>query len=75
VLGTYLHGLFDSGEFTRSLLDSLRLRKGLLAWEGEVFDYQAHKDQQFNILADAMREHIDIAKIYQIMREHQEQAV
>lgn len=75
VLGTYLHGLFDSGEFTRSLLDSLRQRKGLQAWEGEVFDYQAHKDQQFTILADAMREHIDIEKIYQIMREHQEQAV
>ncbi|WP_413498547.1 cobyric acid synthase [Buttiauxella gaviniae] len=75
VLGTYLHGLFDSGEFTRSLLDSLRLRKGLQAWEGEVFDYQDHKDQQFNILADAMREHINIEKIYQIMREHQEQAV
>lgn len=73
VLGTYLHGLFDSGEFTRSLLDSLRLRKGLSAWEGEVFDYQKYKNQQFDILADAMREHIDMAKIYQIMREHQEQ--
>ena len=73
VLGTYLHGLFDSGEFTRSLLDSLRLRKGLSAWEGEVFDYQKHKNQQFDILADAMREHIDMEKIYQIMREHQEQ--
>ncbi|WBM72124.1 cobyric acid synthase [Buttiauxella sp. WJP83] len=75
VLGTYLHGVFDSGEFTRSLLDSLRLRKGLNPWEGERFDYQQHKEQQFNILADALREHIDIARIYQIMREHQEQSV
>ncbi|MFP2516828.1 cobyric acid synthase [Buttiauxella agrestis] len=75
VLGTYLHGVFDSGEFTRSLLDSLRLRKGLNAWQGEVFDYQQHKETQFNILAAAMREHIDIEKIYQIMREHQEQSV
>ncbi len=75
VLGTYLHGLFDSGDFTRSLLDSLRLRKGLNAWEGEVFDYQNHKDQQFNILADAMRENIDISRIYQIMEDHQEQPI
>ncbi|WP_034458374.1 cobyric acid synthase [Buttiauxella noackiae] len=75
VLGTYLHGLFDSGDFTRSLLNSLRLRKGLNAWEGEVFDYQNHKEQQFNILADAMRENIDISRIYQIMEEHQEQSV
>ncbi|TNV19044.1 cobyric acid synthase [Buttiauxella sp. B2] len=73
VLGTYLHGLFDSAEFTRGLLDSLRQRKGLNVWEGEVFDYQNHKNQQFDILADAMREHIDIKRIYQIMHEHQEQ--
>lgn len=75
VLGTYLHGLFDSSDFTRSLLNSLRLRKGLNAWEGEVFDYQNHKEQQFNILADAMRENIDISRIYQIMEEHQEQPI
>ncbi|RPH28146.1 cobyric acid synthase [Buttiauxella warmboldiae] len=75
VLGTYLHGLFDSGEFTRSLLNALRLRKGLRPWEGENFDYRQHKEAQFTILADSMREHIDIERIYQIMREHQEQRV
>ncbi|NIY46235.1 cobyric acid synthase [Cedecea colo] len=72
-LGTYLHGVFDNGEFTRALLNGLRERKGLKAWEGELFDYQQHKHQQFDILASAMREHIDIESIYQIMREHQEQ--
>ncbi|WP_435930603.1 cobyric acid synthase [Dryocola sp. BD613] len=74
VLGTYLHGVFDSGEFTRALLDGLRERKGLQAWDGERFDYQQHKQRQFDILASAMREHIDIQRIYQIMREHREQS-
>jgi adenosylcobyric acid synthase len=72
VWGTYLHGVFDNGEFTRSLLNDLRIRKGLKAWEGEAFDYQRHKQRQFDILAAAMRENIDIERIYQIMREHQE---
>lgn len=72
VLGSYLHGLFDNGEFTRSLLDCLRQRKGLTPWDGEQFDYQQHKQQQFDILAKAMRENIDIPAIYKIMREHQE---
>ncbi|WP_058911265.1 cobyric acid synthase [Entomohabitans teleogrylli] len=71
--GCYLHGLFDNGAFTRSLLDNLRQRKGMAAWQGEVLDYAGHKARQFDQLADAMRQHIDIERIYQIMREHQEQ--
>ncbi|MCT4714033.1 cobyric acid synthase [Enterobacteriaceae bacterium H18W14] len=74
VLGTYMHGVFDNGEFTRALLNALRERKGLKAWDGEPFDYQQHKQRQFDILADAMREHIDIESIYKIMHEHQEQS-
>ncbi len=72
VLGTYLHGIFDSGKYTRVLLNNLRVRKGLKAWDGTTFDYQQHKQQQFDILAAAMRENIDMARIYQIMRDHQE---
>ena len=72
VAGCYLHGLFDNGGFTRALLDTLRQRKGLDPWDGEVLDYAAHKIQQFDLLAQQMREHIDIARVYQIMREHKE---
>lgn len=72
VMGSYLHGLFDSGAFTRALLDGLRRRKGLAPFDGDAPDYAAWKSQQFDRLASAMREHIDITKIYQIMREHQE---
>ena len=71
VIGTYLHGLFDNDAFTRAMVDGLRQRKGLAPLDVAV-DYAAYKAQQFDILASAMREHIDIEKIYQIMREHQE---
>jgi adenosylcobyric acid synthase len=72
VIGTYLHGLFDNDAFTRAMVDGLRQRKGLAPLDVAV-DYAAWKAQQFDILASAMREHIDIKKIYQIMREHQEE--
>ncbi|MEE3651033.1 MULTISPECIES: cobyric acid synthase [unclassified Brenneria] len=68
VIGSYIHGLFDNGGFTRALLDSLRQRKGLAAFDGEVVDYAAHKQRQFDILAAAMREHIDIAAIYRCLQ-------
>jgi len=70
--GCYLHGLFDNGGFTRALLDALRQRKGLAAWDGEVVDYGVHKQQQFDLLAQSMRQHIDIDRLYQIMRDHKE---
>ncbi|VDZ86640.1 Cobyric acid synthase [Kluyvera intermedia] len=71
VFGTYLHGLFDSDAFTRALVNGLRERKGLAALDSD-FHYARYKAQQFDILAESMRQHIDIEKIYTIMREHQE---
>ena len=69
--GTYLHGLFDSDAFTRALVNGLREGKGLPARDND-FHYAEYKAQQFDILAESMRQHIDIEKIYTIMREHKE---
>lgn len=71
VWGTYLHGLFDSDDFTRALVNGLRERKGLDALDLAVH-YAQYKSQQFDVLAAAMRQHIDIDKIYHIMQQHQE---
>lgn len=73
VFGTYLHGLFDNDVFTRAIINGLRQRKGLPALDITVH-YAQYKAQQFDTLARAMREHIDIKRIYQIMQEHQEPA-
>ena len=32
-------------------------------------DYQTFKETQYDILADALREHLDMKKIYQILEE------
>lgn len=74
VLGSYIHGLFDSHHFTRSLLDNLRQRKGLAAFDGVTINYAEHKQQQFDLLAEEMRQHIDIERIYQLMTAHQQES-
>ncbi|WP_337263791.1 MULTISPECIES: cobyric acid synthase [unclassified Serratia (in: enterobacteria)] len=73
VMGSYIHGLFDSGPFSRALLNALRRRKGLPVDEGVALDYTQYKQRQFDILAEAMREHIDIKAIYRIMSSYREE--
>ncbi|PHM31069.1 cobyric acid synthase [Xenorhabdus innexi] len=72
VMGSYLHGLFDQSNFTRPLLNQLRMQKGIESLENAAFSYASHKEKQFNILAASMREHLDIERIYQLMEEHTE---
>ena len=72
VMGSYLHGIFDRSNFTRPLLNKLRESKGLEPLPDSIFDYALHKEEQFNILAAQMREHLDIAEITRLMRAHKE---
>ena len=67
VAGTYIHGIFDAPHFTRALLNTLRQRKGLAPIEGDPFDYRAFKNEQFDQLAAAMRQHLDMTAIYRII--------
>ena len=66
VFGTYLHGLFDSRDFTMAYCQwvaSLRGRK--VSFEME--DYTEYREAQYDILADALRESLDMKYIYEIM--------
>lgn len=68
VIGSYIHGLFDQREFTSTLLNNLRRQKGLPPIE-QIISFTDFKQQEYDRLAKSMREHIDIPRIYQIMRE------
>lgn len=57
------------------LLDSLRQRKGLTAFDGVTVNYAEHKQQQFDILASSMRENINIDRIIKLMAAHQQERV
>ena len=66
VYGTYLHGIFDTTETTACLIQQLLYRKGL-DYPVAVLDLQQEKEQQYNILADTLRQHLDMEQIYRIV--------
>ena len=67
VFGTYLHGLFDSGELTEKLTALLCRRKGLAPETAAPLTMQAYREQQFDLLADGVRRALDMPAIYAAM--------
>ena len=67
IYGTYVHGIFDREEVVSTVLSALAKKKGIAFARGEGLDLKAFKEQQYNLLADALREHLDMKKIYEIM--------
>lgn len=70
VFGTYLHGLFDSSAMTRRFVSLLAEKKGLpLQADTPVLPYAVYKERQYDLLADAIRAHMDVAALYRFMEE------
>ena len=68
VLGTYLHGLFDSGALWRVITNRLRERKGLPPETGETASLQDHREAELNRLADLVRKNLNMEDVYRIVR-------
>ncbi len=66
VIATYLHGIFDNKEFTATLLNEIRRRKGLEKVNDNI-SYEEYKRKEFDKLETLLRENVDIDKIYKIM--------
>ena len=67
VFGTYLHGLFDSGALTERLAAWLLARKGLSPADAAVEDQQSYRERQYDLLAEDVRAHLDMAAVYDAM--------
>ena len=67
VFGTYLHGLFDSGELTECLAADLCRRKGLTPDTAAPIPMQTYREQQLDLLADGVRHALDMHAIYAAM--------
>ena len=65
--GTYLHGLFDTGELTSALADMLLVKKGKKAMNFVPADYASDRERNLDILADTVRESLDMEFIYEKM--------
>lgn len=70
VFGTYLHGLFDSGELTARLANWLLDRKGLKAKPESMEHYAAYKERQYELLAADVRAALNMPAVYRAMEEY-----
>ncbi len=69
VYGSYLHGIFDTKECASALAGALFESKGLDASDIRAVDMKAYKEEQYDKLAQAMRENMDMDLIYRIIEQ------
>ncbi|MBW5448013.1 cobyric acid synthase [Cohnella sp. CFH 77786] len=66
IWGTYIHGVFHNDRFRRGWLNEVRRGKGM-AVSDVSFSFQALRERSFDRLADHVRRHVDMTRIYEIM--------
>ncbi|OPL08108.1 MAG: hypothetical protein AVO33_02115 [delta proteobacterium ML8_F1] len=65
IVGTYLHGIFDSPSFREGFFNPIRREKGLKAVKSR--DYEALRETYLDQLASVIRTSLDMEKIYRIV--------
>ena len=61
--------IFDDIEFTRAFLNEIRKEKGLDDVASKVQSFDEFKETEYEKLAEVVRKHVDIDKVYQIIKE------
>ncbi|MBO4365403.1 MAG: cobyric acid synthase [Eggerthellaceae bacterium] len=69
IYGSYLHGIFDSRDFAQSLVEALMQAKGLDASDVHAVDMREYKEQQYDKLAQVIRDNMDMELVYRILDE------
>ena len=67
VAGSYIHGIFDEIAFREAFIELLYARKRKTRGESEHLTLQEYREQQFDKLAQVLRESLDMEKIYEIL--------
>lgn len=66
-MGTYIHGILDNPEFIDFLLKPFA---GKLSETAEAFNYQQFKEEQYDKLAEHVRQHVDMPLIYKVLTDN-----
>ena len=77
IYGTYVHGVFDGPGIARRIVEILAEHKGLTlknasdnsTLSAPETDNQAYKETQYDLLAETLRRHLDMKRIYEILEE------
>lgn len=68
VFGTYCHGIMDNDILRRSVINALRVKKGLEPLPVQ-FRVKPYKESQYDRLANEVRRHFDMKRVYEILDE------
>lgn len=66
-MGTYIHGILGNPEFIDFLLEPFASK---LSEEAETFNYRQFKEEQYDKLADHVRQHVNLPLIYKILTDN-----
>lgn len=69
IMGTYIHGVFDSAAFRETFLNNIRIEKGLEPKQS--ITYESIREREIDKLAELVRENLDMEKIYEIVLKKQ----
>lgn len=67
VYGTYLHGFFDRENIAETVVKALLKAKGLETSLEKLPAYEEYKEQQYEHLAEILRQSLDLKRIYELM--------
>ena len=67
IYGTYIHGIFDAPGVSDGVIRALCLRRGIDFAAVQSFDLQQYKERQYDLLADVVREGLDMDLVYRIL--------
>lgn len=68
VIGSYLHGIFDTGSFWRAIVNRVRKEKGMEENTDDLMTIQEFRDREFDRLAAIVRQNLDMDAVYKIIR-------
>lgn len=69
VYGSYVHGIFDREQVAKKVVEAIGRKKGIDVSEMTGVDFAQFKETQYDLLADGLRKHLDMKKVYEILEE------
>ena len=69
VYGTYIHGIFDEQKISDTIVRAVCAGKGILYDPAGSVDLTDYKNRQYDLLADAVRENLDMEFLYRVIGE------
>ena len=67
VYGSYIHGIFDEAGIAQAVVSDLCRKKGLDPSAIQSFDPEKYKQQQYDALAQGVREGLDMDFVYRVL--------